>query len=167
MQNEVLQLLGLKNIIKYLFSFLCIAAFLAVTSGFTVYTHYCNDTEIKQHSIVSNVTCQHNHDISKSHNIHDILSSCNEDCNIESESNECCTDEKQYYKISDMFILPSVIVEDSYISSYAIIISLDNLNADKFYKESEPAFSLPPPLSGKQIVLLYQQLKTSPIPLLV
>ncbi len=163
-------MLRLKNIIKYIFSFLSIAAFLAVTSGFTVYTHYCNDTEIKQHSIVvSNVTCQHNHDISKSHNIHNILSSCTENCNIESKSNECCTDKEQYYKISDMFILPSVIVEDSFIYSFVVTSLLDNANlkADRFCKESEPDFSLPPPLSGKQIVLLYQQLKTSPNPLFV
>ena len=144
-----------------------VAAFLAVTSGFTVYTHYCSDTTTKKQSIVaSQATCEHKHDISKLHDGHNILSSCATNCHIDSESNECCTDEKQYYRISDVFILPSIIVEYKSFSSHAITTTLGHLKLEleRFFKESESTYSLPPPLSGKQIVLLYHQLKTDPDP---
>ena len=90
----------LKTIIKYLLSFFSVAVFLAVTSGFTVYTHYCNDTATKKQSIVtSQASCEHHNDVTNSYNAYDVLSSCATGCRISLESDECCTDEKQYLMI--------------------------------------------------------------------
>ena len=154
----------LKILIKYLISFLSVVVFLAVTSGFTVYTHYCSGTAIKKQSIVeSHNSCDHNID---DLNLHKAMSSCESDCCAEMESNDCCTDVKEYYKISDVFVLPAVVVEDKIIISHVFKIVFSNLNfkIERFFKESESNFSLPPPLSGKQIVVLYHQLKTKPSP---
>ncbi len=157
----------MKILIKYLLSFFSVAVFLAVTSGFTVYTHYCNDTATKKQSIVaSQASCEHHNDVANSYNAYDVLSSCATGCHMSSESDECCTDEKQYYKISDDFIIPSVIVEDKGGFCPVITTTLGKLklNFDRSFKESESTYSLPPPLSGKNIVLLYHQLKTDPDP---
>ncbi len=161
----ILQLLSLKILIKYLMSFLSVAVFLAVTSGFTVYTHYCSSTTIKQQSIVeSHNSCEHNHDHL---NLHDEMLGCETDCCVELRTNKCCTDKKEYFKMSEVFILPSLAFDDQDISVQVIIIVLSNINfeIDRFFKEPESTFSLPPPLSGKQIVVLYHQLKTEPSPL--
>ena len=146
-------------------SFLSVAAFLAVTSGFTVYTHYCTDTTLKKQSIVaSQATCEHDHNVSKSHYMHDLLSSCSTNCNLISD--ECCTDEKQFFKLSDVFILPTVTVEEKCFSTYTITTTLDHLKLELESSINEPIsiYSLPPPISGKQKVLLYRQLETDPDP---
>lgn len=145
-------------------SFLSVAIFLAVTSGFTVYTHYCSSTAIKQQSIVeSHNTCEHNID---NLNLHDVMLGCESYCCAEMEPNDCCTDVKEYYKIYDVFVLPTIIVEDKVTVNHVFTIILSNINfeIERFFNESESNYSLPPPLSGKQIVVLYHQLKTEPSP---
>ena len=145
-------------------SFLSVAIFLAVTSGFTVYTHYCSSTTIKQQSIVeSHNSCEHNID---NLNLHDAMLGCETDCCVEFGTNECCTDKKEYFKMAEVFILPSVTVENQNLLTQVIKIVLSNINfeIERFFKEPESTFSLPPPLSGKQIVVLYHQLKTEPSP---
>ena len=156
--------MSLKILITYLFSFFSIAAFLGVTSGFTVYTHYCNDTEIIVHSLIeSQVACNHMTNDSN-HEMHDVLSGCSTDCQLESNSNECCSDNKQFYKISDVFNISSPPEEEIYKHTYVVISAFVLLNFEiaVFYKEPVSTYSLPPPLSGKQIVVLYHQLKTDP-----
>jgi len=144
-------------------SFLSVTVFLAVTSGFTVYTHYCSNTTQKQQSIVeSHNSCEHDN-----LNLHDYKHGCETDCCVELSTNKCCTDKKEYFKMSEVFILPSLAVDDQNISIQVIKIVLSNINfeIERFFKEPESTFSLPPPLSGKQIVVLYHQLKTEPSPL--
>jgi len=156
--------MSLKIFITYLFSFFSVAAFLGVTSGFTIYTHYCTDTSIINHSLLeSQIECNHK-TIETTHEVHDMQSSCTSHCTIESQSDECCTDNEQFYKISDVFNLTSPPEEEIFKHSYAVISAfiLLNLEIEDFYKESVFTFSLPPPLSGKQIVLLYHQLKIVP-----
>lgn len=157
----------MKILIKYLLSFFSVALFLLATSGFTVYTHYCSDTAKKKQSLIaSQIACSHKSDVSKSYEIHDLLSSCctANTCHTASEPNECCTDANQFYKLTNVFNLPTVIEEEKCFSSHAMMTSLVLLNneLEKFYEESESYYSLPPPISGKQLVILYHQLKTDP-----
>ncbi len=142
-------------------SFLSVAVFLAVTSGFTVYTHYCSSTTLKQQSIIeSHNLCKHDIDSASLHNVMDY---CDDNCCAEPESNDCCTNNKEYHKISDVFVPPTIIEDDKITVNLVITVILSNINfeIERFNTEPEPTFNLPPPLSGKQIVLLYHQLKLS------
>jgi len=95
-------------------SFLSVAVFLAVTSGFTVYTHYCSNTTQKQQSIVeSHNSCEHNHDHL---NLHDAMLGCEADCCVKLRTNKCCTDKKEYFKMSEVFILPKITEENKTIT---------------------------------------------------
>jgi len=154
----------LKILITYLFSIFSVVAFLGVTSGFTVYTHYCNNTAILNHSLIeSQATCNHPDEVADCE-IQNAHSCCKIDNHTATKSNNCCTDNKHFYKISDVYnIIPPS--EDQICKhSYALISSFVLLNLELKICNREPVvtYSLPPPLTGKEIVVLYHQLKTEP-----
>ena len=154
----------MKILITYLFSIFSVAVFLGVTSGFTVYSHYCNDTAIINHCLIeSQAICNHP-DVVADCKIQNTHSCCKTDNHIATTSNNCCTDNKHFYKISDVYNITSPSEDEICKNYYTLISSLVRLNLELKISNSEPVvtYSLPPPLSGKQIVLLYQQLKASP-----
>lgn len=138
--------------------FFAVVLFLTATSGFTLYTHYCSDTEIQKQSLIaSQITCEHNSDVPSC--------SCTSNiCLNTSKSDNCCSDVKHFFKVTDFFNLPSVPQEDICFNSHTIItlLALLNIEHEKYYEEPVSLYSLPPPKSGKNIVLLFHQLKTDP-----
>ena len=149
-----------------MFSFFSVAAFLGVTSGFTVYSHYCIDTAIINHSLIeSQATCNH-HEVTTCE-VQPIHSCCKTDNYIATNSHNSCSDNKEFYKISDVYNINTPSDEEIEKHSYAIISSfvLLNLELEIFNGEPITNYNLPPPLSGKQIVILFHQLKTDPTPI--
>lgn len=147
----------LKTLITYLNSFFWVAVFLIVTSGFTVYTHNCNATSVTKHSLFESLaTCNHIADIQ---NIH---SCCNTNNHIATNCNKCCSDKKQFHKISDVFNITPPYYKEIQKHNYVLISSfvIQKLELKKIIKEHVTLYSLPPPLTGKQIVIYNHQLKT-------
>lgn len=154
----------MKILLKYLTSFISVTAFLAITSGVTIYTHYCNYSTILNHSLIaSHSECNHEAEVSKCE-MQDIQSCCKTDRHIAAKSNECCTDSTQFYKTSDIFNCPPHSNAEILKHVYEVITAFVNqdMELEDSYKEHVTTYSLPPPLSGKQIVVLYHQLKTDP-----
>ena len=130
-----------------------------------MYTHYCSSTLIKQQSIIeSNNICKHKHENPEPISVHNSSVKCNTGCCADVVTDECCSDKKEYFKMTGVFLLSSFTVDSKDFSRQVITTKLnkENINVESFFKEPESTFSLPPPLSGKQIVVLYHQLKTEP-----
>ena len=102
------------------------------------------------------------------HSNNDISSCCHSthSCEIQLKTNNCCLDFNQYYKITDVYIITSDEETDKYLASEKIVTAYvtENIELGVNTNESILHYSLPPPISGKQKVLLYRQLKTDPNP---
>lgn len=95
------------------------------------------------------------------------ISSCcqiDHSCKKSPTPDDCCSDLNQYFKITDLYVPSSEIDTDQNISTLEIIMKyVTDISDSGHYTEKESInYSLPPPITGKQKILLFHQLKTAP-----
>ena len=149
--------------------FFTVVLFLMTTSGFTVYTHLCSSTLSQKQSLIESLAdCGHHKEQFDLQINNDLTTCCNSthSCEIQLKANNCCLDLKQYYKITDVYIVNSDEETDKHLTSEKIVKAYvtENVELGSNINESILHYSLPPPISGKQKVLLYHQIKTDPDP---
>jgi hypothetical protein len=142
---------------------------ITATGGFSIYRHICYCAGVMSSSFIPEATCGHDHSSN-------TISCCNDDktpacCKSKPEKeqkhhcngHDCCNTSSQFLKINDSFQpgLDKISLKPLVALSLIFIIDFkeDILTAPTkniFYSD------LPPPESGKQIILAHHQLKLDP-----
>ncbi|MFK5854578.1 MAG: hypothetical protein QM503_00515 [Bacteroidota bacterium] len=152
-------------IFKYLVSLISVIVFLTVTTGFTINSNSCDSNLVVLQSDASQqVECGSLVDVLNSDKTQNPTSCCTTSGCFEPPKNECCTVEKVYHKIWDVYLLPfKAVAFSNYIGNNAIPTYNElSCHFAKIHKEIEYTHCLPPPLSGKQIVVLFHKFKVHP-----
>jgi hypothetical protein len=149
---------------------LLVALLITATGGFSLYNHFCHCAGEISSSVFMETACNHE-DSSTS------ASSCctageSHSCCMQKPAEEaadachdgdCCQTSVQFYKISDSFQpgLEKISVKPVLFTAFVMFI---DLSQDVPVTPSCPIFTadLPPPESGKQIILAHHQLKLDP-----
>lgn len=140
--------------------------FLTTTSGITIYSHYCSTSLVQKQSLIESLANCGIHDEPIDHSKNNASPCCKTDysCKKPTTPGDCCSDLNQYFKITDLYVPSSEIDTDQNISTLEIIMKyVADISDSRLYTEKEILnYSLPPPRTGKQKVLLFHQLKTAP-----
>jgi hypothetical protein len=160
--------LKMMSSIRKIGSILLVTLVIATTGGFSIYQHVClcfgNSS-----SIFIKATCEHDHSSEKASCCmpENTPSCCAEKPAPVSESNfhkdHCCKNFSQFLKINDSFqprfekVTLKPLTLASVILNYAIPVDDNSLSALNLFNSS-----LPPPDSGKQILVAHHQLKLAP-----
>lgn len=93
----------MKKLISLITSFILFVAFLWATTGVTVYSHYCSESEDIYKSIfVEDANCEH-------HEVDNEIESCcaeKSTCNSGIADSDCCATQKQVFKLALSFNIP-------------------------------------------------------------
>ena len=155
---------NVKNLSKQIMGFILIVAFLWATTGITVYSHYCFESDsINKSLLVDNADCEH-HDEDMQ-----MQSCCAEkkSCHIDDKKADCCATQKQVFKLSSVFNVPGenqkVKVLDFILYKHFVLNEeIENdFGKDYFHKANRP----PPNIYGKRLILAMHQQKIAPAPI--
>jgi hypothetical protein len=159
----------MKQIIKNIALIMVVGLLILATGGFSVYHHICNCAGEMSASVIVKTSCGHDHSSSKESccSNSEAPSCCKEKPVKETKhhcnGHDCCNTSSQFLKINDSFqpILEKISLKPLLALSSILIIDFneDILSApiDNIYYSD-----LPPPESGKQIILAHHQLKLAP-----
>jgi hypothetical protein len=154
----------MKRIIKDISLILVVLLLVLATGGFSVFHHVCQCAGEMSVSVFKEVTCSH---VEDSHNccMDEETPSCcankpdhqsNNTCN----GTDCCKNSMQFLKISDSFQPGTAKISLKPFLALSPLVFSDvpeiNLESSTFNLKS---FDLPPPETGRQIVLDLHQLK--------
>ncbi len=164
----------MNNLLKYLFGIFSVLVFLAATTGITVYSHYCSSSEVEETSLFKSLAeCEHYTKSSKTIQSKTGKSCCHADSHCEAPQavkDDCCSNESQFFRVSDDFTTSSEEqwkVNPKEISIANAVLPIDNESIENrnFSIDLITAFHLPPPKSGKQLIVFLQHQKTDPDPI--
>jgi len=155
--------------IRKIGSIVLVSLLIATTGGFSIYRHVCSCLGKSTESIFYKATCEHEHAMKKA--------SC---CSIEKtpsccaekpvpapittyHKDHCCRNSSQFLKISDSF-QPGI--EKVSLKPFAVATNLlfFDFSVDENINPSLNIYNadLPPPDSGRQILVAHHQLKLAP-----
>ena len=158
----------MNKFISYIFSICVIAVFLLSTSGFTIYSHHCsdNDTSYSYSFIKTQDNCNQCNNNNQPDNKNKGCCTTTLNCEFEKLPSNCCTSDGNYMKIIVEFIVPANDESNLRASIDEIeLVLFDKVNVVSIPMENKPLnYSLPPPKTGAEIVILLNQRKTSPLP---
>jgi hypothetical protein len=159
----------MKQIIKNIALFAVVGLLILATGGFTIYQHFCHCEEEVSASVFMKTSCDHRHSSPAAPccKAEQTPSCCKEKpaparkhhCN----GKDCCKTSSRFLKINDSFqsgpgkitvkpvLVASAIVFDYIEKEIPFHINLSLCNSD-----------LPPPDTGRQIVVSLHQLKLDP-----
>ncbi len=160
----------MKNLVRKISSIILALAFLISSSGFFIYEHHCNTSNLSQISFLfEDFDCHDNHE-------NDHLNCDNNTCCDTSENNtlsgkdtstkktNCCETKNHFYKIKSVFEKP-IIKNTVLVISKIIHLYKDLVNIDDDKKDNNP--DAKPDLkihlfSGKKLVFFLHQQKIAP-----
>lgn len=155
---------SVKNLIKQLTGFILIIAFLWATTGITVYSHYCFESDsINKSLFVENADCEH-HD-------EDIqMQSCcveKKSCHTDDKDADCCATQKQVFKLASAFDKPGekqkIKVLDFILYNHFIFNEeIENGCSENYFDKTKGP---PPNIYGKRLILSMHQQKIAPAPI--
>jgi len=157
------------RIIRNIGFILIISSLIIATSGFSIYHHICHCARETSASIILEASCNHDNvsaggsccSMEESHSCctnkpaEEASPACHED--------DCCQTSSQFFKINDSFqpgpgkISMKLFLVASALLFFDISIEEYTISSLNFYSAD-----LPPPHSGKQIILALHQLKLDP-----
>jgi hypothetical protein len=157
------------KVIKNTALIMVVGLLILATGGFSVYRHICNCAGEMSASVIVKTSCGHDHSSSKEPccSNSDIPSCCKEKPAKETKhrcnGHDCCQTSSQFLKINDSFQpgLEKISLKPLVAASSVLII---DFNEDIFSAPVDNIYysDLPPPESGKQILLAHHQLKLDP-----
>jgi hypothetical protein len=156
--------------IRKIGSILLVSLLIATTGGFSIYRHVCSCLGKSSESIFYKATCEHENSRAKS-------SCCSMDntplCCVENpvpvskttiHKDHCCRNSSYFLKINDSFQpgIEKVTLKPITVTSALLFfdISIDDNNIKPSYNLFNAG--LPPPDSGRQILVTHHQLKLAP-----
>lgn len=153
---------NVQNLGKIITGFVLLFAFLWATTGITIYSHYCSESEnINKSLFVADAGCDH-------HEEDVIIESCcseKKSCSEDATDSDCCATQKQIYKLASIFILPGekqqIEILDFKLLEYKEILIEEN---DDLVCEISIPEELPPGNYGKKLVLAIHKQKIAPAP---
>ncbi len=159
----------MKQIIKNITLLLIVGLLIMATGGFSVYRHICHCAGEMSSSVILEVTCDNDNPASASSccSSDDTPACCQDKAPQETKhscnGDDCCQTSSQFLKINDSFqpgleklnLKPIAAVS----ALLCIVITEDARSMPAFHIN---ASDLPPPDSGRQIVLSLHQLKLDP-----
>lgn len=156
-------------LIRKIGAILLVTLLITTTGGFSVYNHICSCLGSSSASIFYKTSCEHedSNETTSCCSLDKIPSCCTEKpvtlAKATCHKDDCCRTSIQFLKISDSFqpglekislksfAVASVLIFADFSKEYDPIPPLNLLNVD-----------LPPPDSGRQIILAHHQLKIAP-----
>jgi len=159
----------MKQIIKNIALVITVVLLIVATGGFSIYHHLCDCKGERSASVFLETSCEHqNSSPAASYcSAEEIPSCCKEKSAPEKKhqcnGNDCCNTSIQFLKINDVFQPGPAKISLKPLVSASSIIVIDF----KEYILSAPIDNiyfpdLPPPSTGKQIILANHQLKLAP-----
>lgn len=153
----------MKTLIKHIFSFLIGLLLLASLSGIRIYSHHCEESGYAKSSVFEHVAnCNHKENLACKIENKECCSKSKEVLE-EKKGNDCCNTEERQIKLKVDFdlisynqeIIPHFDYVELEISSDKEEKTINNIS----FSEKSKVFRPP---SGKQLLLLIQNLKTEP-----
>ena len=163
----------LKRLIKYLLGLFSVLLFLTATTGVRVYSHYCSTASVERVSLIEYLAeCERHSKLPEAAHFNEQKSCCSKSkhCKTKPVKDDCCSNDSQFFKISDVFNTPSQeqrklepkefnieFVDFALVDEVFKIDIVSNLIIDSFHP--------PPPKSGKQLIVFLQHQKSDPNPI--
>jgi hypothetical protein len=159
----------MKQIIKNISLLMIVGLLILATGGFSVYRHICHCAGELSSSVILEATCNHENPDSGSTccDAEDTQSCCKDKSKKETKQSchgdDCCQTSSQFLKINDSFQPGLEKLHFKPIAAVSallcIVITEDVLSIPAYNINTS---DLPPPDSGRQIVLSLHQLKLDP-----
>ena len=138
--------------------------FLVSTSGFTVFRHSCQTEQTTEFSfLLADFNCDHQH-IEDAHPVHSCCETSGTNDGVNCETDHCCDTETLLVKLNTTSYYQNIFKKS--------VISANDVSQVEIYEFYSPAKEsthiiisndLPPPLSGKALLIFLHQL-TTPYP---
>jgi len=159
----------MKKAIKNIALLLIVTLVIMATGGFSIYHHICNCAGDASASLFLETTCDHESSAVSSSccSVKENSSCCDTEPGEEDKTachdEDCCQTSSQFLKINDSFQPGFEKVSFKPVLVISTLLALD-ISVDDYSNQSlNLIFSdLPPPDSGKQILLSLHQLKLDP-----
>lgn len=153
----------MQHLSKLISGFILLLAFLWATTGITVYSHYCYESEDIYKSIfVEDAGCEH-HEEDKT-----LEACCSEkkSCHADATDSDCCATQKQVFKLVSVFDVPGE-KQQIKIVDFKLFECKKTIFEEKdiFVGEFKIPEELPPGSFGKKLLLTIHQQKIAPAPL--
>jgi hypothetical protein len=151
----------MKRMISKIILAITAVIFLVSTSGFTVFRHSCQTEQTTEFSfLLADFNCDHQH-IEDAHPAHSCCETSGTNDGVNCETDKCCDTETLLLELNTTFDYQNVFNKP--------IISAIDVAQVKIYEFYSPAKEsthiiisndLPPPLSGKALLIFLHQLTT-------
>lgn len=159
----------MKKRLKYIASITTVVVFLLSTSGFTIYSHHCS-IKGSSYSVSTSYTLSDCNTCGDEIQPSKPVASCcsaKQKCSTESNTNNCCSDEKQFVKIEVDYNIPAEIdhLQPIIIDIFELSLMVYDINNLIINHEKNSNYSLPPPKTGNDIIVFLSRQKTDPSPI--
>jgi hypothetical protein len=155
------------HIIKNIGVIFIVSLLILATGGVSVFHHICHCAGEMSASLFVEADCDHSHSGAACCSAETTASCCQVNNNNEPghscDNKDCCQDTMQFLKISDSF-QPGVekIIVKPFLATISLIFIDKNEDIKSLPNFNIYASDLPPPDTGKQIVVSLHQLKLDP-----